>query len=256
MTRAIEQVTTRLDARQHFSGDDAPSNGVQPRRQNKENEGPLAQETDGRGGHVQTEVSTPVHRTSSPIPLSPHPISASREENEAILTSIQALQQQFMQQTGHITAMLAQRDGKEPSSEAHTSRQIENHEGQEEYALSDESRDVMTVLEKLKDLISKEGSLLFSDNAKSIIRSLDNILEIVEGSTAASEIANQPGKRKRRESSEVADVLQRPDIKRARGLLANSQCVTIGRRGKRSFFKPDSNDWRLIDCQCRHLSQD
>ena len=236
------QTTTQ---QQQVSGNSGPSNGAQQLRPDVEDKSLAAREIYCRRGNVLTNIITPAHEASSPFPSSSTLDPATKEESQTILTTIQAVQQQVTQQSKQINAMYAQRDTGEHQTQARTPQLPETYGSQAGCTLSDQGSDLMTVLENLKDLISKEGLFLFSKEACSMIKTLDKVFEVFEDFAAMSPVTHESGKRKRSESAEADDTLPRPHIKRARGHLVNSQCVTVGHLGKTKF---DSNDWQLTGC--------
>ena len=244
ITQQLNRFMPPTEAKQHVSGHTGPGNGTQPPRPDVVNKSLLTHETGCCGGHVQTNVTTPAYGARTPIPPSPNPVPANREESD-ILTKIQEtkqltqhIEEHLEEHPAEVNAALAQRNTGESPTIASTLQPLEDHENQEGHTSLGNSCDLMTVLENLKGLISEEGLFLFLEDARSILETLDKVFELFEEATVSLPVVPEHRRRKRSESPEAADALPRPHIKRARGVIANSHSVSVGHRGK-SYIRFD-----------------
>ena len=183
---------------------------------------PLTRATDCHGARMQTDIAAPGHQASSPIVPSSNLAPAIREDTQAILAAIQALEQRVMQQSEQNT--------QPPPTEVQKVQSLEPDETQG-HTPSNNGCGLIKTLQDLKGLISEERSF-FLEDARSIIKTLGKVLDTLDDSTAP-----EHGKRKRSESSEAVDTLPQHAIKRTRRIVASSQCVTVGRRGKMKWIE-------------------
>ena len=176
---------------------------------------------------ISTVQQAETQMIDSPTKPDSHASTPTEGQFELMLGMIQRLQEQIAIQSEKMDTILVNGDRGRPFKKAEANKATEGSASKDAADMPAESKDLAIHIESLSRFASGKGTVMLSQDAELIIKSLDKILEaFVEADKVRTEI-EQCHKRKRSDSPDVDDLVNHTqierDIKRTRGMLATVQ---------------------------------